>query len=297
MENQTIEQIPVEELHEFRGHTFQVRDDDAMNTLMNSVKERGFILPLLAFTNEDGEPELISGHRRLWVAKKLGMETVPVIMRKVERPEATFLMGISNILNREKVLPSERGFTYAAMIKAIKADRNRGSGIPTREVLAQRLGEDVTQISRYIRLTELIPELLGLVDSGKLGFRPAVEISFLSADTQKILYQEYMEQGIKVTMATAKELRELEEERDLDANEIRQLLAGQDGSKSVEEYKMVFHSPVLCAILKNCHSVTEREDRIIRGLKLLEEQERKWRMEREVERQRMTEGGGDTYGG
>ena len=304
MENETIEQIPVEDLHVFRNHTFQVKDDEAMKALMESIKERGIVLPLLAFTNEDGDPELISGHRRLWVARELRLETVPVIMKRVDRSEATLLMGISNFMNRQKVLPSERGFTYAAMLKALKADKNRESGT-ARELLAKRLGEDARQISRFIRLTELIPDLLKLVDSGKLGIRPASELSYLSADTQAVIFQIYTETGIKPEMMSIKQMREIEEERDLDANEIRRLLAEQDGSKKAEEYKMVFYSPVLCAILKNCHSISEREDRIIRGLKLLEEQEKEWRAKREEEqririeeiRKQNQEGGGDTYGG
>ena len=304
MENETIEQIPVEDLHVFRNHTFQVKDDEAMKALMESIKERGIVLPLLAFNNEDGEPELISGHRRLWVARELGLETVPVIMKRVDRSEATLLMGITNFMNRQKVLPSERGFTYAAMLKALKADKNRENGT-ARDLLAKRLGEDARQISRFIRLTELIPDLLKLVDAGKLGLRPASELSYLSADTQAVIFQIYTETGTKPEMMSIKQMREIEEERDLDADEIRRLLAEQDGSKKAEEYKMVFYSPVLCAILKNCHSVSEREDRIIRGLKLLEEQEKEWRAKREEEqririeeiRKQNQEGGGDTYGG
>ena len=304
MENETIEQIPVEDLHVFRNHTFQVKDDEAMKALMESIRDKGIVLPLLAFTNEDGEPELISGHRRLWVARELRLETVPVIMKKVDRSEATLLMGISNFMNRQKVLPSERGFTYAAMLKALKADKNRENGT-ARDLLAKRLGEDARQISRFIRLTELIPDLLKLVDAGKLGLRPASELSYLSADTQAVIFQIYTETGTKPEMMSIKQMREIEEERDLDAEEIRRLLAEQDGSKKAEEYKMVFYSPVLCAILKNCHSISEREDRIIRGLKLLEEQEKEWRAKREEEqririeeiRKQNQEGGGDTYGG
>ena len=304
MENETIEQIPVEDLHVFRNHTFQVKDDEAMKTLKESVKERGIVLPLLAFTNEDGDPELISGHRRLWVARELRLETVPVIMKRVDRSEATLLMGITNFMNRQKVLPSERGFTYAAMLKALKADKNRENGT-ARDLLAKRLGEDARQISRFIRLTELIPDLLKLVDAGKLGLRPASELSYLSADTQAVIFQIYTETGIKPEMMSIKQMREIEEERDLDADEIRRLLAEQDGSKKAEEYKMVFYSPVLCAILKNCHSISEREDRIIRGLKLLEEQDKERRAKREEEqrkrieeiRKQNREGGGDTYGG
>ena len=305
MENETIEQIPVGDLHVFRNHTFQVKDDEAMKALMESIRDKGIVLPLLAFTNEDGEPELISGHRRLWVARELRLETVPVIMKRVDRPEATLLMGISNFMNRQKVLPSERGFTYAAMLKALKADNRWGSGASIWDVLAERLGESTIQLSRFIRLTELIPDLLKLVDAGKLGLRPASELSYLSADTQAVIFQIYTETGTKPEMMSIKRMREIEEERDLDADEIRRLLAEQDGSKKAEEYKMVFYSPVLCAILKNCHSISEREDRIIRGLKLLEEQDKERRAKREEEqririeeiRKQNQEGGGDTYGG
>ena len=226
-------------------------------------------------------------------------------MKRVDRPEATLLMGISNFMNRQKVLPSERGFTYAAMLKALKSDNRWGSGASIWDVLAERLGESTIQLSRFIRLTELIPDLLNLVDTGKLGLRPAVELSYLCAASQEIIFQIYKELGVKPTLTTAKEMREIEEERDLDADEIRRLLAEQDGSKKAEEYKMVFYSPVLCAILKNCHSISEREDRIIRGLKLLEEQDKERRAKREEEqririeeiRKQNQEGGGDTYGG
>jgi ParB family chromosome partitioning protein len=225
-------------------------------------------------------------------------------MKRVDRSEATLLMGISNFMNRQKVLPSERGFTYAAMLKALKADKNRKNGT-ARDLLAKRLGEDARQISRFIRLTELIPDLLKLVDAGKLGLRPASELSYLSADTQTAIFQIYTETGTKPETMSIKQMREIEEERDLDADEIRRLLAEQDGSKKAEEYKMVFYSPVLCAILKNCHSISEREDRIIRGLKLLEEQDKERRAKREEEqrkrieeiRKHNQEGGGDTYGG
>ena len=213
MENETIEQIPVEDLHVFRNHTFQVKDDEAMKALMESIRDKGIVLPLLAFTNEDGEPELISGHRRLWVARELRLETVPVIMKRVDRSEATLLMGITNFMNRQKVLPSERGFTYAAMLKALKADKNRENGT-ARDLLAKRLGEDARQISRFIRLTELIPDLLKLVDAGKLGLRPASELSYLSADTQAVIFQIYTETGTKPEMMSIKQMREIEEERD-----------------------------------------------------------------------------------
>ena len=267
-----IEQVSVEDLHEFRDHTFQVRDDDA---LMDSIREQGILTPLLVFRNEDGEPELISGHRRLQAAKKLGMDMVPVIMKRVNRSEATVLMGLTNFMNRDRILPSERAYTYTAMAKALKSER-KNEDAPTRVLLAERLGESEMQIARFLRLTELVPVLLELVDAGILGVRPAVELSYLSADTQTVIYEFYREHGIKPTLALAKELRALEEKKELTVEEIHRLLAGQNAPKQPDDYKLVFRSPELYAILGNCHSALERENRIIRGLKLLEKQEQEW---------------------
>jgi len=305
-----IIQVPIEDLHEFRGHTFRVQDDEAMKSLMESVKERGFITPLLAFTNEDGEPELISGHRRLCVARKLGLTMVPVIMKRVDRDGATVLMGISNFLHREKVLPSERAFTYKAMIQALRKKGNalvedKEKDERTRDFLSKQLGIGSTQMFRYIRLTELIPDALNLVDQRKLHMRTAVELSYLEHEYQECIYEAYSEEGILPSAELVREMRGLQDKGDLTAERIRQLLAEQKGYQKVEDYKLVFHSQILCAFLKDCHSVSEREMRILRGLKLLEQQEKEWEAQYQEEqrakweeyRKRHLEGGGDTYGG
>ena len=279
VEQERVIQVRVEDLQEFRRHTFQVKDDDAMKKLEESVRENGILMPILAFHNEDGDLEVISGHRRVFAAKKLGITEVPVILRCIDRVDATLLMGDANFTCREKILPSEKAFTYQAMLVSLqKKGAGESPGMDSfRSVLAKHIGESSTQIQRYIRLTELIPELLQLVDFGKLGFQCAVELSYLDQESQREILTIYQETGRKPTVAEAKELRAIMEKEDLEADRIRELLAGQKDSEKADKYKLVFHSKVLCAILADCNSVTEREMRIIRGLKLLEQQERECR--------------------
>jgi len=271
-----IIRVPVRELHVFRNHTFQVKDDDSMKKLEESVRENGILMPILAFRNEDGDLEVISGHRRLYAAKKVGLAEVPVILRQAARSDATLLMGEANFTCREKILPSEKAFTYKAMLTSLqkRTSEVQAGAEGFRGVLSKMVGESKSQIQRFIRLTELIPELLLLVDLGKLSLYIAVELSFLDQESQKVVFTIYQETGRKPTLAEAKELHALMDRDDLEPERIRALLAGQDGSKEADKYKLVFHSQVLCAILADCHSVTEREMRIIRGLILLEQQEK-----------------------
>ena len=270
-----VNSVPVEDLNEFRNHTFQVNDDESMKKLEESVRENGILMPLLAFRNEDGELELISGHRRLYAAKKVGLVEVPVILRQTVRTDATLLMGEANLTGRERILPSEKAFTYKAMLTSLQRRANGEAAGPEgfRGVLGKLVGESRSQIQRYLRLTELIPELLQLLDLGKIGMTVAVELSYLDQESQREILTIYQDTGRKPTLAEAKELHALMDKDILEPERIRTLLAEHEESGKAEKYKLVFHSQVLCAILADCHSVTEREMRIIRGLKLLEQQE------------------------
>ena len=270
-----VNSVPVEDLNEFRNHTFQVNDDESMKKLEESVRENGILMPLLAFRNEDGELELISGHRRLYAAKKVGLVEVPVILRQTVRTDATLLMGEANLTGRERILPSEKAFTYKAMLTSLQRRANGETAGPEgfRGVLGKLVGESRSQIQRYLRLTELIPELLQLLDLGKIGMTVAVELSYLDQESQREILTIYQDTGRKPTLAEAKELHALMDKDILEPERIRTLLAEHEESGKAEKYKLVFHSQVLCAILADCHSVTEREMRIIRGLKLLEQQE------------------------
>lgn len=306
-EKEQIRMIETDELHSFRGHTFQVRDDEAMHRLTESVKRDGILTPILAFLNEDNEPEVISGHRRLKAAQKAGLLEVPVLIKHITREDATLLMGDSNFAWREKILPSEKAYTFKAMLESMHK-KMKGEGIDNcRKELAEHIGESSTQIHRYLRLTELIEELLQLVDLGKFGFQSAVEISYLDGDSQKTIYEIYMDTGRKPSSAVAKELHRLMDADQLTAERIRELLAKPEGKGKADEYKLVFHSPQLYSILGGCRSVSERVNRILRGLMLLEKQEKAFEaeyvaeQEQELERiqalkkQKTEGGGGDTY--
>ncbi len=304
-EKEQVLQIPLDELHEFRKHTFQVRNDEAMKKLVESVKESGLLTPILVFRNEDGEFEVISGHRRLKAAKQAGMTIVPAVLKRVGREDAILLMGDSNFTCRESILPSEKAFTYKAMLDSIRKKHGDDGTVSFRQELADHIGESTTQLHRYLRLTELIDELLCLVDAGKLSFQSAVEISFLDRESQKELFSIYQETGLKPSLATAKRLHALMDAGELEPEQIRGILEEQVEEKKKEEYKLVFYSPALCSLLADCVSVSDREDRILYGLKLVEQQRKAQeeryaaRQQEEMERirQLIEKGGGDTYGG
>ncbi|MBQ9871005.1 MAG: ParB N-terminal domain-containing protein [Eubacterium sp.] len=306
-----IRMMEVDELHELRNHTFHVRNDEPMKKLTESVKAIGIMNPLLAFINEDGEPELISGHRRLTVAKKLGLSEVPVVILHISREDATLLMGDSNLCCRDRILPSERAMTYKAMLKSIRNKTERGdlsgSVDSCRDLLAERLGESSSGIWRMIRITELIPELLELVDLGKLKIQTAVVLSYLDSESQTAVFSVYQETGKLPSASEAKELRKMMEDDKLTVEGIRALLAEQKGIRKADEYKLVFHSQALYSILGKCSSVTEQVNRVLRGLLLLEKQEKEMEAEYAAEQKSkleriqnlkgrdMVEGGGDTY--
>ena len=277
-----IKQVPPESLRPFQGHTFQVRDDDNMKRLMESIKENGILEPALVFFNEEGELELISGHRRQKAAILLGLDVMPILIREVDRNQATILMGEANLTGRE-ILPSEKAFTYKAMLEAMRQmpeiEEETSTGGRIRDLLAKRVGESPSQIYRIIRLTNLKTELLDLVDVEKLGLRPAVHLSYLPPEHQQRLMDIFTENGSLPTLDQAKRLHFLSEEGKLDEN----MIAAEMSKKvdSAEKDRISFRSPVICSLLSTCNSIAEREERIIRGLQLLEalEREQKGKME------------------
>lgn len=187
-EQEQIQEIPLEELHPFQNHPFQVLKNEEMDTLVKSIRQQGKLLvPALARKREQGGYELISGHRRWEAAKIVGFSSMPVIVRKVSKEEATIMMVDAN-LQRENLLFSEKAFAYKMKFEALKHSgikRDKGS----MEVIGEEANEHSKKIQRYLRLTELITELLTLVDEKKLGFISGVEISYLSKEEQKMLYE------------------------------------------------------------------------------------------------------------
>ena len=192
-----VQQIPIEELFPFKEHPFKVLDDEAMQRTVESVAQYGVLAPLIARPRPEGGYEIISGHRRQHAAELAGLDTLPVIVRQMSDDAAVILMVDSN-LQREHILPSERAFAYKMKLDAMK----RTSGRPSKEnvsqigtqkrsdqIMAEELGESRNQIQRFIRLTNLIPELLDLVDEKKISFNPAVELSYLDEAQQRDFLQ------------------------------------------------------------------------------------------------------------
>ena len=187
-----IQQISISELHHFKDHPFKVLDDEAMQRTVESVAQFGVLAPLIARPREEGGYEIISGHRRQHAAELAGLKTLPVIVRNMDDDQAVIQMVDSN-LQREHILPSERAFAYKMKLEAIKRTAGRPSknvsqiGTQKRsdQIMAEEMGESRNQIQRFIRFTNLIPELLDLVDQKKISFNPAVELSYLADSEQQ----------------------------------------------------------------------------------------------------------------
>ena len=194
-QREKIVEIPLSELYAFKDHPFKVIDNEAMLDTAESVKQYGVLVPAIVRPREDGGYELVSGHRRKRACELAGLETMPVIIRNLDDDAATIIMVDSN-LQRENILPSERAFAFKLKLEAIKRQGSRtdltSSQVGTKlnradEIVAEQAGSSRNQVQRYIRLTELIPELLSMVDEKKIAFNPAVELSYLKSEEQLLL--------------------------------------------------------------------------------------------------------------
>ncbi len=191
-----VQQIPISDLHPFEGHPFRVVDDEAMTRTVESISQFGVISPLLARPDPDGGYEIISSHRRCHAAELVGLETLPVIVREMDDDEAIIAMVDSN-LQREAILPSERAWAYKMKLDAMKHQGIRsdltsdqvGPKLTAAQKIALDVGESGTQVKRYIRLTNLIPALMNMVDEKKIAFNPAVELSYLTREEQSQLLE------------------------------------------------------------------------------------------------------------
>lgn len=225
--------VDVNELVEFKNHTFKLRDDEEQAKLRESIQENGIMEPAIVFENEEEQIELVSGHRRRKACIDLGIEKMPVLLKNLTRDEAIIIMGETNLKRREKILPSEKANTYKEMLEAMKRQGKRADltsapeeqKLTSREKLAKKFNEGSEQIRRYIRLTYLNPELLKLVDDGKIGFRPAVELSYLSSAHQETIYEIYETDGKTPSHAQAIEMRRLAKDSLLDEQVIRNIMS------------------------------------------------------------------------
>ncbi|MFR8012096.1 MAG: ParB/RepB/Spo0J family partition protein [Clostridia bacterium] len=238
-ELERVKEIPLNELHPFRDHPFKIQNDEEMKRLIESIKKFGTLTPALARPMQDGGYELISGHRRLAACQVLDIETMPVIIREMSDDEAVIAMVDAN-LQREHLLPSEKAFAYK-----MKLDALNHQGITSRQVgekllsvtqISKDNNESERQIHRYIRLTYLIPELLSMVDEGKIAFNPAVEISYLDQPEQRVLLNAMELNDCTPSHAQAIRLKKLSQEGVLQDRTIYDILAEQKPNQQ-EQYK------------------------------------------------------------
>ena len=228
-----IYDIPLSMVDEFPNHPFKVRMDEDMANLVESVKERGIITPVTLRQKDDGRYEIVSGHRRCKACELAGLDTVPAEIKDLTRDEAIILMVESN-LQRSVILPSEKAFSYKMRLEALKRQGQRtdltsdpvGPKLGGRSNLevADQVGDSKTQVQRYIRLTELIPDMLSLVDEGKIALRPAVELSYLEPEEQKILREQIEYQDATPSHAQAIKMRRFSSEGKLSSDVIESIM-------------------------------------------------------------------------
>ena len=263
-----VHNIPVEELHPFRDHPFKIQSGEEMDRMIESIRKVGAITPALARPLEDGGFELISGHRRLAACQVLGLKTMPVIVRKMTDDEAVIAMVDAN-LQRETILPSEKAFAYRMKLEAIKHQgRSTSRQLVGKLESADTLSNDESgrQIQRYIRLTYLITELLTKVDEGKIAFSPAVEISFLTEDEQRILLDAIELNDCTPSHAQSIRLKKLSQDGGLTKDQIYELMAEE---KPNQQEHLRFRREDFNGYFPKTYTEQQIKKDILKGLELL----------------------------
>lgn len=215
-------EMPLSDLHPFEGHPFKVLDDELMKQTVESIKQIGVVSPLIVRPDPEGGFEILSGHRRLHAAQLAGLETVPVIVKEMDDDAAIIFMVDSN-LQRENILPSERAFSYKMKLEAMKHQGERGDltsgqvgqksvGTVSRDIVAEQAGDSSRNVQRFIRLTNLIPEILDMVDEKKIAFNPAVELSYLKPSEQKEFLEAMDYAQASPSLSQAQRLKKLSQE-------------------------------------------------------------------------------------
>lgn len=280
---ESISNIELSKLKPFEDHPFSIRDDEAMQQTVESVREYGVLVPAIARPLEDGTYELISGHRRKHACELAGLTTMPVIVRNVDQNTATIIMVDSN-LQRENILPSERAKAYKMKLVAIKRQGARNdltsSQVETKlradERVAQESGESRAQVQRYIRLTELAPELQNMVDEGKIGMTPAVELSYLKPDEQKLLIDTIDSEQATPSLSQAQRMKKLSQEGKLNDDTMLGIMMEQ---KKPENWNLSLPMDKIKKYFPRSYTPQRMEETII---KLLES----WMRKRQREQQR-----------
>lgn len=277
-----VQNIPVRELVPFKNHPFKVLDDEAMLRTTESIAEYGVLTPLIARPLDNGRYEIISGHRRAHAAELAGLSEVPVLVRDMDDDAATVLMVDSN-LQRENILPSERAFAYKMKLEAMKHQGARsdltssqvGTKLRTDQVMAKELGESRNQIQRYIRLTNLVPDLLDLVDCKQISFNPAVELSYLSPEEQETFLQAMDEVQAAPSLSQAQRLKKLAQEGNFTMDAAREIL---NEVKKGDLERVTFRNEQLRRFFPRSYTAQQMQDTII---KLLDQWQKKRSREHE----------------
>ena len=281
-QREQVQQIPVSELFPFKNHPFKVLDDDSMTRTVESISQFGVLAPLIARPRPEGGYEIISGHRRQHAAQLAGLDTLPVIVRNMDDDAAVLLMVDSN-LQRENILPSERAFAYKMKLEALKNQGARsdltstqlGRKLETADIVGQEAGDSRNQVRRFIRLTNLVPELLDMVDEKKIAFNPAVELSYLDEAQQRDFLEAMEDTQNAPSLSQAQRLKKLAQEGHF-SYDVAFAVMGEE--KKDEPDKVVIKNDTLRKYFPRSYTPKQMEDTII---KLLEQWQRKQQRQNE----------------
>ncbi len=269
-QRERVQEIPLDQLKPFRNHPFKVRDDQRMLDTVDSIREYGVLVPAIARPDPEGGYELISGHRRKRGCEMAGLQTMPVIIRNLDDDAAVLVMVDSNI-QREELLPSERAFAYKMKLEALKHQGARmdltscqvGTKLRADEKLAESVNESARTVQRFIRLTELISELLDMVDERKLAFNPAVEVSYLKRDEQRMLLEAMDAEQTTPSLSQAQRLKKFSQEGRLTEEAMSAIMSEE---KKSEMDKVTLRSDTLYKYFPKSYTPKQMEQTIIRLL-------------------------------
>ena len=266
-------EMPLSDLHPFEGHPFKVLDDELMEQTVESIKQIGVVSPLIVRPDPEGGFEILSGHRRLHAAQLAGLETVPVIVKEMDDDAAIIFMVDSN-LQRENILPSERAFSYKMKLEAMKHQGERGDltsgqvgqksiGTVSRDIVAEQAGDSSRNVQRFIRLTNLIPEILDMVDEKKIAFNPAVELSYLKMSEQKEFLEAMNYAQASPSLSQAQRLKKLSQEGDCTLDAMCEVM---NEIKKDELDHVTIKNEVLRKYFPKSYTPKQMQDTIIRLL-------------------------------
>lgn len=278
-QRERVQEIPLDQLKPFKNHPFKVRDDQRMLDTVDSIREYGVLVPAIARPDPEGGYELISGHRRKRGCEMAGLQTMPVIIRNLDDDAAVLVMVDSNI-QREELLPSERAFAYKMKLEALKHQGARmdltscqvGTKLRADEKLAESVNESARTVQRFIRLTELIPELLDMVDERKLAFNPAVEVSYLKREEQRMLLEAMDAEQTTPSLSQAQRLKKFSQEGRLTEEAMSAIMSEE---KKSDMDKVTLRSDTLRRYFPKSYTPKQMEQTIIKLLDVWQKQRQK----------------------